>query len=125
MYGILTWAARLTAILGIAFIAAFALDVFEPGRAPWEIALALFMHLIPSLVLVGVLAIAWKWPVAGGLMFMALAGLGLLFLDNPAWVNAMLVGPFVAAGLMFVLSGLRPRGRARTRWRGGNGSDAP
>ena len=55
-------AARIVAVLGICFISLFAFDVFEAGRPPAEIAVGLFMHLLPSFGLIAVLAVAWRWP---------------------------------------------------------------
>jgi hypothetical protein len=80
----------------------FALDVFEPDK-PWHyIAVALIMHLLPSLVLIAILIVAWRIEWLGGLLFVA-AGLSpFLLLRNPAWVNLLIGGPFVLTGLLFI-----------------------
>jgi len=98
------WSARLLGIAAILFISIFALDVFEPGKPLHQVALALFMHLLPSLVLVAILALAWRVEWLGGMLFVAAGLLPLALLSNPSWVNLMLGGPFVLAGLLFLAS---------------------
>ncbi len=53
----------------ILFISMFALDVFEMEQ--WF--LALIMHLIPSLVLIIITVIAWKWEFWGGILWVLTA----------------------------------------------------
>ena len=65
------WAPRVLAIVFIAFLSIFAFDVFGEYGFP-EILIALFMHLIPSILLVVALVIAWKQPFLGGICFSAL-----------------------------------------------------
>jgi hypothetical protein len=66
------WLPRLICILFIGFISIFALDVFGEYGFP-EILVALFMHLIPTFILIAVLTVAWKWSKIGGLLFLVLA----------------------------------------------------
>ena len=102
MAGFISWLARVLAIVGILFISAFALDVFDP-EMPWRtLAAALFMHLLPSLVLAAILLIAWQFAWIGGLLFLLTGLTPFVFLSNPAWVNLMLGGPFLLAGLLFL-----------------------
>lgn len=51
-------APRVVGILGILFLSSFELDVFGQGYSASELVVALFMHLIPSLVLIAVLILA-------------------------------------------------------------------
>lgn len=112
MHRTVSIAARVVAALGIGFLSLFALDVFEPGAPPLQIATALLMHLLPSFVLIGVLAIAVKWPLAGGLLYLGLAAAAFVLLSNPFWVNAMLAGPFIVAGVLFVAAAVTHDKRA-------------
>lgn len=102
MHRALCWAARLTAIGAIAFLSSFALDVFEPGMPEADMLPALAVHLAPSLVLVVVLAIAWRRPLVGGVLFVVVAALPLLLLHNPLSVNLLLSAPFFLVGLLFL-----------------------
>ena len=69
----LYWLPRILAILFIAFISVFALDVFQEKQ--WY--LALLMHLIPSFILIILTIIAWKHERMGGFLFLS-AGLVML-----------------------------------------------
>ncbi|MDD5437680.1 MAG: hypothetical protein PHC70_00860 [Patescibacteria group bacterium] len=76
---LLLWTPRVLSLLFILFLSLFSLDVFEGNYGFWGTALALFMHNIPSLVLLGVLLIAWKYKLVGMVAF-ALAGLAYLIM---------------------------------------------
>lgn len=111
MQRVLLFAARTIAILGIGFISLFALDVFGmEGSLAWRLA-GFLAHLAPSFALIGVLAIAWRWPGPGGALFIA-AGLSpLLLLHNAPWTNLFLGAPFLLAGLGFLAGAVMGRKR--------------
>lgn len=67
---ILFWTPRIITILFIIFISLFAFDVFNEGYGFPEVFLALFMHLIPTLVLTGILLVAWRWENFGGYIYL-------------------------------------------------------
>ena len=99
------WLPRILVILFIAFISIFALDVFGEYQFP-EVLLALFMHLIPSFVLITVLIIAWKWELIGGLFFIALAIFSIFFfktLTDPI-VFLIISLPAILIGILFILN---------------------
>lgn len=100
----LHWAPRITGILGILFISLFSLDVFEAGVPVGQIVIGFFIHNIPSLVLAGMLAVAWKYEQVGGYMFIAVSLAPFFLLSNPVWVNAMLCAPFLLTGVLFLAS---------------------
>ncbi|PIZ82951.1 hypothetical protein COX97_02225 [Candidatus Pacearchaeota archaeon CG_4_10_14_0_2_um_filter_05_32_18] len=68
------WTPRILAILFIIFLAIFSLDVFGNDYTLWETVTGLFMHNIPSLILLIVLIISWKHEIVGGIGFI-LAGI--------------------------------------------------
>jgi hypothetical protein len=68
------WTPRILGIVFVLFLALFSLDVFDGNYGFWGTALALFMHNIPSLVLLIVVIVAWKRELVGGIAFI-LAGL--------------------------------------------------
>ena len=62
------------------------------------------MHLIPSVVLALLLALAWRYEAAGGIIFITVSLIPFLLLNNPGWVNAMLGVPFLLTGILFFIS---------------------
>jgi hypothetical protein len=93
MKKVVFWLPRILAILYIAFISMFALDVFEMPQ--WY--LALFMHLIPSFILIILTIIAWKNELIGGILFLA-AGLVMTYFFNTVGI----VIPVYIVGLLFL-----------------------
>jgi hypothetical protein len=73
---LLFWAPRIFSILFIVFLSLFALDVFNEGLGFWKTLLALAIHLIPSLVLIAALIVAWRWEWVGAAIY---AGAGALY----------------------------------------------
>jgi len=103
--GLFTWMPRLLAIAFIAFLSLFALDVFGEYTTIWETFVALFMHLLPNIILLLALLIAWRWQGIGGLIFLAL-GLGSVFFfrtyEEP--ISFMIVSaPALIIGGLFLL----------------------
>jgi hypothetical protein len=92
----------------------FALDAFEPGLTIWQQIGAFAMHLIPSVLLVIFLLIAWKWELLGGIIFVLL-GLVLspfIYIHNytmnhSVWMSISIIllitFPFVVVGVLFIL----------------------
>ena len=117
--GFLYWAPRALGILWILFLALFSLDVFEPGRSFWEIAVGLFMHNIPALVMLLVLVIAWKRELVGAVAF-CLVGVLYTVLTvvrgSVPWFIVLswsitIAGPALLTGILFFLGWRRKRQR--------------
>ncbi len=114
-FGILYLAPRVLGILAVLFISIFALDAFEPGLSIWKQLAGFAIHLIPSLVLLVVLVIAWKRELTGGILF---AVIGLVFtpiiyyhnysLNHSVWMSLsiilMVTFPFILVGILFIIS---------------------
>lgn len=104
MTRVIVWAPRVLGIAYILFLSMFALDVFSDALSVGQTLVALAMHLIPSAVMILAVAIAWRWPVAGGLIFIA-AGLFYSLtkgLHHPSWI-AVVAGPAFVLGALFLL----------------------
>jgi len=108
----LTLLSRILAILYIAFISIFALDVFEEGYGFWGTMVALFMHLIPSFLLIAGLVVAWKRPTAGGVIFLVLGIVFTLWFRTYQRIDVFLLVslPLFVIGLLFIISGMGKRG---------------
>jgi len=111
---ILYWAPRALSILFIAFLAMFSLDVFGQGTAPAETAVAFLLHNIPVILLIILLAVAWKREIVGAAAF---TGGGILYVasiliavlkNGFAWhyvVWAVIVsGPAFLVGALFMMN---------------------
>jgi hypothetical protein len=119
---ILIWAPRLICILAIFSISLLAADSFGPGRTIWQQLGAFFMHLIPAIILLALLLVAWKWELIGGIIFTA-TGIGfspVIFLINyninrSVWISLgtilTLTVPIVLAGILFIAGYYRKKRR--------------
>jgi hypothetical protein len=108
------WTPRIVSMAFILFLALFSLDVFDMNLGPWDTLIGLFMHNIPSLVLLGVLIISWRHEIVGGIVFI-LFGLwycGLIIYrvimsNPPEWYMLSwpltIAGPAFLVGILFII----------------------
>jgi hypothetical protein len=97
---ILLWSARILTILYILFISLFALDIFSMGLTGWDVAVGLFMHLLPSIMFILALIIAWRSELVGGIAFLLLGGwFAWRWGETGGWLSAPL---FVIAALFLL-----------------------
>ena len=111
--GLVYWTPRLLCIAFAAFLAIFALDVFGmPVSLPKKL-LALFMHLIPTWLVLLTLAVVWRREWIAAVIFPLLAVLHLATmwgrLNWPAF--AIIDGPLFLLAVLFLLSW-----RNRAKW---------
>jgi hypothetical protein len=111
---LLYWAPRALCIVIAIFISMFALDVFGEGRGFWGTTLALLIHLIPTYIVLAVLAVAWRWEWVGATLF---TGLGVAYIVAawgrfPLSTYVLISGPLFLVGVMFLLN-WRYRGQLR------------
>lgn len=109
------WSPRIICILAILFISLFAADSFDPELTIRQQLGAFFIHLIPSIVLLSFLIVAWKWELIGSIIFTVI-GLGLspfIFMHNynmnhsvgvSLIIILMITFPFVVVGILFIIS---------------------
>ena len=100
------WAPRILCLLFAIFISLFALDVFGEGLGFWKTLLALVVHLIPTWILLIVLAVSWRREWIGAILFTALAVLYIVFFRGRfVWyVYLIMSGPLLLLGGLFLLS---------------------
>jgi len=95
---LLVWAPRALGILAALFLATFAADSL--GAGPGE----LILHLVPSLLLLAIVAAGWRRPLVGAAGFLLLAGLYVATtLQRPDWILSI-AGPLLLVGVLFLLS---------------------
>lgn len=98
---------RLLAAFYALFIALFALDAFAAGAADFWTKLGAFaIHLIPAAFLIGVLLIAWRNELVGGIIYLTL-GLAYVIATGGLMATsayAVITGALVLIGLLFLAS---------------------
>ena len=102
----LYWAPRILGICFAAFISLFALDVFGEGYTFWETVAALFIHLVPTYLVIGALFLAWRREWIGALLFI---GPSLFYLvqvwGKESWLAYLAIsGPLFLTGVLFALN---------------------
>lgn len=118
---VIRWIPRILCILAILFISLFALDSFSSERNFWQNAFTFLMHLIPSLVLLSILIVAWKWEMVGGIILVFAGVIWCILVFNlnynqrqfTLWqsiINVSIVClPFVLAGILFIIGHSRKK----------------
>lgn len=100
------WTPRILSMAFILFLSMFSLDVISPELSAGQIILGLFMHNIPSLVLLAILLISWKREIVGGIVFI-LFGIGyILIVARSAPWYLVLSWSLIIAGPAFLIGGL-------------------
>ena len=108
------WLPRLLAILYTLFLSLFAFDSWEGVANFWDGLVAFVVHLMPAYFVLFALVVAWNWPRVGGALFLVLAiGFTLFFGWREAALLAVMAGPLVVMGLLFLVGGWRSLPRAR------------
>jgi len=113
---ILFWTPRALCVLFAPFLSIFALDVFDEGFGFWKTIVALFMHLIPTWIVLAVLAISWRWGLMGTLLCSALGAFYVIyFWGRFHWSAYVLIsGPLFLISALFLIDWLSRPGSGRT-----------
>jgi hypothetical protein len=103
---VLFWTPRILTIAFILFLGLFALDVFDEGYGFFGTIVALFMHLIPHMILTLILVVAWRREWVGGILFF---GLGVFYIlwawgRFPLAAYVFISGPLFLVGILFLLN---------------------
>jgi hypothetical protein len=101
---LLRWSPR---ILGIAvglYLGLFALDAFQSGKPVARALTDFAIHLVPSAVVLAIVALSWRREWIGGIAFVLLAAAYALAVRlRLDWVLAI-SGPLLTVGLLFLWS---------------------
>lgn len=102
---ILYWIPRILTIFAILFMTLFSLDVFGGNESFGLKILGFLLHNIPVFILIAILIIAWKWELAGGILFILASISGFVFFHsftgNPG--SIIVIAPFLLSGILFIL----------------------
>lgn len=93
-------------ILVITFFLLMSLDVFVEEYRWYEMIVGFVMHNIPTLLMAGVLWIAWSQPRLGGYIFLLLFVTSVFFFRNIDDPIAFLIasGPLFIIAMLFILN---------------------
>lgn len=100
------WTPRIISIIFVCFLALFSLDVFEGNYGFWGTTLALLIHNIPSLVLLIVLLISWKYEIVGGIAFILAGIIYIILLSKNQFEWYMLSWAVQISGIAFLIGAL-------------------
>lgn len=101
---------RILSIAFVLFTSLFALDVFSEHTG-WEAVGAFLIHLLPSLALLGVSLISWKYDLVGVIAFL---GIALLYIfmagfGRPWTWYASISGPAFIVSILFFVNWMQKR----------------
>ena len=73
--------------------------------------MALFIHLVPTYLVIGALLVAWKWEKIGGILFL---GLGLFYIIMswgrfPGMTYLIISGPLIVIGTLFLINSIKKK----------------
>ncbi|MCB0525461.1 MAG: hypothetical protein KDC86_13145 [Saprospiraceae bacterium] len=106
MKDFMTWFPRILVMAFALFISVFALDAFSENNSIWESVTGFMIHLIPTMITLLLLMVAWNRRIFGGLLFVVW---GLVFtiqfqtLRSPM-LFLMFSIPLLFAGFLFIFS---------------------
>jgi hypothetical protein len=123
---IITWTARILGIgIGGAFIALHFYEQITKGKylSLGENIVIFLFFLLPYLIPSAVLFVAWRWEIAGGIIYLVVGGLGvfcvgLINLFTPEhplpWMIMLITAPAFITGGLFIISGMMKRRKKMT-----------
>lgn len=105
MKKIFYWLPRILSIIFPLFLSEFAIDAFSEYSG-LEVIAPLFVHLIPTFVLLGAVMLAWRYDLVGTVIFM---GFALLYVQNvglerPWSWYAGIAAPAALVGILYLVS---------------------
>lgn len=110
------WTPRILSIIFIVFLVVMSFDVISPELSLRQITTGLFIHNIPTLIMLIVLIISWKHEIAGGFAFLLAGLLYIVFACRAqiAWYIALswiltIAGPAFLIGVLFLINWFRKR----------------
>lgn len=112
---LLFWTPRALTLFFAAFLALFALDATGHGLGLWHSVAVVGIHLVPSTVVLAVLAVAWRWDAVGAGIYFGLAiGYLLMAGSRVHWSAVVMIsGSLATLGTLFLVTSRMRRHRDR------------
>lgn len=105
---ILHWFPRILGIILALFFSLFSFDVFGQQIGFWKTMIQFLIHNMPTIILIIILIISWKWSWIGGISFIAMGFIYLLWLSDNS-KNLIVYLPLFIIGALFLLDWLLRR----------------
>lgn len=103
------WAPRLLAVAVSLFLGVFSLDAFDDGAPLAEALPDFLMHLIPTAILLGVVALSWRREWIGAVAFAGLAvAYAIPAYAHPSWIVAI-SGPLLVVAALYAWNWMHRR----------------
>jgi len=97
-HAVLRRIARTAGLVVFLFIATFAADSAGDGLG------AIVPHLLPAMIVLAIVVVAWRWDLAGGVAFMSLAvGYAFIARSHLDWILTVSL-PLATTGALFLWS---------------------
>lgn len=74
------WTPRILSIIFLIFLALMSLDIFDGNYGFWGTILGLFMHNVPTIILLTIIIISWNREIVGGVGFILAGALYIVFI---------------------------------------------
>lgn len=103
---IVKWLVRILALFYVVYISTFALNVFDKEPLLWKTIFEFIIRLIPSLILIIIIILAWKRELIGAVGFILISLRLTLHFNTLQNLNRFLVisAPLLFIGFLFLLS---------------------
>lgn len=102
-------AARLSGMAFALAVSLFAMDAFNEDLGFWKTLAALAVHLVPTLFILAVILVAWKYEWLGAFVFLLLGVLYVGSRQADALTYLVIAGPLFLTGTLFLFSWLQQR----------------
>jgi hypothetical protein len=100
---VVLWVPRVLGVAFVLFLSLFAFDAFDTPGGPLAVAAAFAIHLIPSAVLLVVVALAWRREWVGAVLFVGAAVFYAAWAQRLDWV-LIIAGPLVVVATAYALA---------------------
>lgn len=98
---IFLWTPRVLGMVFAAFLSLFVFDVFDPALRWWEVTIAWLIHMVPTVIVVVSLVIAWRRPFVGSVLFFAFGLAFFVMSGGEGWIITI---PLLIIGGSFLIS---------------------
>jgi len=106
---LLLWSPRILGVGVSLFVGLFALDAFSEGKSFIQALPDFIIHLLPAMLLLAVVAVSWRLPWLGGMLFIACAvAYAAVAYRRLDWI-AVISGPLTLVGVLFLASWIHGR----------------